>query len=123
MKIIGALSYFALTLALVVLARTVSAQESPKEEKEDYVKAHYTKYEYRIPMRDKKKLFTSVYIPKDTSQPYPMLMDRTPYNVGPYGEDQYKKQVFRKKELPSGIDVLTLIPDAPSVAAIDVKYR
>jgi uncharacterized protein len=93
MRIIGALSYFALTLALVVLARTVSAQESPKEEKEDYVKAHYTKYEYRIPMRDRKKLFTSVYVPKDTSQPYPILMDRTPYNVGPYGEDQYKKHL------------------------------
>jgi uncharacterized protein len=93
MRIIGALSYFALTLALVVLARTVAAQESPKEEKEDYVKAHYTKYEYRIPMRDRKKLFTSVYVPKDTSQPYPILMDRTPYNVGPYGEDQYKKHL------------------------------
>jgi len=93
MRIIGALSYFALTLALVVLTRTVSAQESPKEEKEDYVKAHYTKYEYRIPMRDRKKLFTSIYVPKDTSQPYPILMDRTPYNVGPYGEDQYKKHL------------------------------
>jgi len=28
-----------------------------------YTKAHYTKYEYRIPMRDGVKLFTSVYIP------------------------------------------------------------
>jgi len=68
------------------------AQDPPKEPpKEDYVKAHYTKYEYRIPMRDGKKLFTSVYVPKDDSQKYPVLMDRTPYNVGPYGEDQYKK--------------------------------
>lgn len=70
------------------------AQEAPKDPpKEDYVKAHYTKYEYRIPMRDGKRLFTSVYVPKDTSQSYPILMDRTPYNVGPYGEDQYKKQI------------------------------
>jgi putative CocE/NonD family hydrolase len=69
------------------------AQETPKQEapKEDYVKAHYTKYEYRIPMRDGKKLFTSVYVPKDSSQSYPILMDRTPYNAAPYGEDQYKK--------------------------------
>ena len=36
----------------------------------DYVKAHYTKYEFRIPMRDGKKLFTSVYVPKDDSQSY-----------------------------------------------------
>jgi len=69
-----------------------SAQEIAKEPpKEDYVKARYTKYEYRIPMRDGKRLFTSVYVPKDDSQKYPILMDRTPYNVGPYGEDQYKK--------------------------------
>ena len=58
---------------------------------EDYVKTHYTKYEYRIPMRDGKKLFTSVYAPKDLSQPHPIMMDRTPYSVAPYGEDQYKK--------------------------------
>ena len=31
----------------------------------EYVKEHYTKYEYRIPMRDGKRLFTAVYAPKD----------------------------------------------------------
>ncbi len=60
---------------------------------EDYVKAHYTKYEFRIPMRDGVKLFTSVYVPKDQSQTWPFLMDRTPYSVAPYGEDQYKKEL------------------------------
>jgi putative CocE/NonD family hydrolase len=57
---------------------------------EDAVKAAYTKYEYRIPMRDGKKLFTSVYVPKDTSQKYPILMMRTPYSVAPYGIDRYR---------------------------------
>ena len=56
----------------------------------EYVKAHYTKYEYRIPMRDGVKLFTSVYVPKDESARYPVLLHRTPYSVGPYGVDQYK---------------------------------
>ncbi|MBZ5622939.1 MAG: CocE/NonD family hydrolase [Acidobacteriia bacterium] len=56
----------------------------------EYIKAHYTKYEYRIPVRDGKKLFTSVYVPKDTSQKYPIMLDRTPYNVGPYGVDNFK---------------------------------
>src|SRR5271168_2054726 len=72
---------------------TMRAQDAPQEPKEDYVKAHYTKYEYRIPMRDGKRLFTSVYVPKDASQSYPILMDRTPYDVAPYGEDQYKKNL------------------------------
>src|SRR5215831_17252402 len=83
-----------LAVCYLLAAGMVRAQDPPKEApKEDYVKAHYTKYEYRIPMRDGKKLFTSVYVPKDASQPYPILIDRTPYSVAPYGEDQYKKQI------------------------------
>lgn len=54
------------------------------------VKAQYTKYEYRIPMRDGKRLFTAVYVPKDDSQTYPILLSRTPYSVRPYGVDQYR---------------------------------
>jgi uncharacterized protein len=57
------------------------------------VKEHYTKYEFRIPMRDGKQLFTSVYVPKDSSRAYPFMVDRTPYSVAPYGVDQYKKSL------------------------------
>jgi len=56
----------------------------------EWVRAHYTKYEHRIPMRDGVKLFTSVYVPKDHSKTYPILMVRTPYSVAPYGVDQYR---------------------------------
>jgi putative CocE/NonD family hydrolase len=59
----------------------------------EQVKALYTKYEYRIPMRDGKKLFTAVYVPKDQAQTYPILLMRTPYTVGPYGADQYKSDL------------------------------
>ena len=55
----------------------------------EHVKSNYTKYEYRIPMRDGKRLFTAVYVPKDSSKTYPMLMTRTPYSSKPYGVDQY----------------------------------
>ena len=57
------------------------------------IKDHYTKHEYQIAMRDGIKLFTSVYIPKDTSQKYPMIMQRTPYSVAPYGADNYRNQL------------------------------
>src|SRR5438874_6600919 len=80
----------AVLMTCLVSFTTAEAQEAPKE---NYVKTHYTKYEYRIPVRDGKKLFTSVYVPKDSSQPYPILMQRTPYSVGPYGEDQYKERL------------------------------
>ncbi len=70
-----------------------SAQQSAPPA-DDYVRSHYTKYEFRIPMRDGKRLFTAVYVPKDAGGgPYPFLMDRTPYSVGPYGEDQFPKHL------------------------------
>ena len=52
------------------------------------IQANYTKYESYITVRDGKRLFTSIYVPKDTSRSYPFLMTRTPYSVAPYGVDQ-----------------------------------
>src|SRR5258705_2926306 len=50
---------------------------------------HYTKYEHRIPMRDGVRLFTRVYVPKDESQAWPIILTRTPYALKPYGSDNY----------------------------------
>jgi uncharacterized protein len=69
------------------------AGEEPSAPAENYVKAHYTKYEFRIPMRDGKRLFTAVYVPKSTAQSWPILMVRTPYSVAPYGEDHYPNKL------------------------------
>src|SRR5262245_54628083 len=55
----------------------------------DYLKEHYTKAEYQIPMRDGVRLFTAVYTPKDTSRKYPILLARTQSGIRPYGKDQY----------------------------------
>lgn len=57
------------------------------------VRTQYTKREYSIPMRDGKKLFTSVYSPVDTTRRYPLLIVRTPYSVAPYGADAYKSSL------------------------------
>src|SRR2546422_1207467 len=59
----------------------------------EYIKANYTKFEHEISMRDGKKLFTAVYVPKDAAQRYPILLLRTPYSVSPYGSDQYKSSL------------------------------
>ncbi|WP_306590810.1 CocE/NonD family hydrolase [Geothrix sp. 21YS21S-4] len=50
---------------------------------------HYTKREVLIPMRDGVKLFTAIYAPKDATRAYPVLMERTPYGVRPYGPDAF----------------------------------
>jgi hypothetical protein len=92
-------------LAVFALAAAVAPAQppSPVAPKEDYVRAHYTKYEFRIPMRDGKRLFTAVYAPKDAAGgPYPFLMDRTPYNVGPYGEDRYLTRLGPSDEFEKG---------------------
>jgi len=91
--------------AVVALALPVACaqQPAPPAPTEDYVRAHYTKYEYRIPMRDGKRLFAAVYVPKDAAGgPYPFLMDRTPYNVGPYGEDHYPEHLGPSDEFEKG---------------------
>ena len=78
-------------LSLLLLAFTSYAQPGQSNTSDAaYVKNNYIKYEYQIPMRDGKKLFTSVYIPKDTTKKYPIMMDRTPYSVAPYGPGAYK---------------------------------
>jgi len=52
------------------------------------MRASYTKYEYLVPMRDGVRLLTSVLVPKDDSTPYPILLFRSPFGVGPYGPDE-----------------------------------
>ena len=78
--------------AALAQAESKPAETKPAEKKEvdqAYLREHYTKYEYRIAMRDGAKLFTAVYAPKDASTAYPLLLSRTPYNCKPYGVDQY----------------------------------
>ncbi len=80
----------ALILALGVSAFGQGRGESDLARRQlEYTRAHYTKFDYRVPMRDGVRLFTSVYVPKDKSQAWPILMERTPYSVAPYGADNY----------------------------------
>ena len=78
------LALFATLICLSGRSGTVLAQGI------EYVKSNYTKFEFRVPMRDGKRLFTAVYVPKDSSKTYPIMLLRTPYGVKPYGVDQYR---------------------------------
>lgn len=81
-----------LVLLLLAAAGTpLLAQGESAEELKAYVRAHYTKSEHRIPMRDGVELFTAVYAPNEPGDAtYPILMFRTPYSVRPYGADRYR---------------------------------
>ena len=91
-----------LAACLLVVGGCVWAQ-APGASEEEFIKTHYAKYDYRIPMRDGAKLFVSVYTPlagafKDAG-PYPFLMTRTPYSCAPYGEDQMPMRLGPSQEL------------------------
>ena len=77
----------------IMTALIVAWSNSADAQGLELVKANYTKFEYRIPMRDGKRLFTAVYVPKDVSKTYPMLMTRSPYSAKPYGVDQYRNDL------------------------------
>jgi uncharacterized protein len=88
---------------LFVAGWSVRAQAPAANQQEEFIKTHYAKHDYRIPMRDGAKLFVSVYTPdpgafKDQG-PYPFLMTRTPYSCGPYGEDKMPLRLGPSQEL------------------------
>ncbi|MBS0205433.1 MAG: CocE/NonD family hydrolase [Planctomycetes bacterium] len=76
-------------LGLSVFLGPVAVYAQEPTQLESYIRLHYMKSEHMIPMRDGVKLFTSVFVPTDTTKTYPFLIKRTPYNVAPYGEDKY----------------------------------
>jgi putative CocE/NonD family hydrolase len=90
-------SFGRLIMLLCLLMQITFAQAADTTEQDkkraEYIRSHYAKYEYQIPMRDGIKLFTSVYLPYDKSKSWPMLMQRTPYSVAPYGVDKYKTKL------------------------------
>lgn len=71
------------TLILIILF-TASIFARSQSSINSFMKENYDKFEYQIPMRDGIKLFTLVYMPKDRSKTYPILMNRTCYNASGY---------------------------------------
>ncbi len=86
-------------LSIFVLANSPAASEDG--DVAEYIRAHYTKFEYRIPMRDGVELFTLAYVPNDASdqRTYPILLTRSPYSVGPYGVDRYPESFLLPEEM------------------------
>ncbi|HEX2629217.1 MAG TPA: CocE/NonD family hydrolase, partial [Chitinophagaceae bacterium] len=65
----------------------------------NYVKENYNKIDTTITMRDGVKLYTVIYVPKDRSQQYPILMERTPYSSAPYGSANYASSITANDSL------------------------
>ncbi len=72
---------------------------STAQQQSNYVKENYLKIDTTITMRDGVKLYTVIYVPKDNSKAYPILMERTPYSSGPYGSENYMRRIGPNEEL------------------------
>ena len=92
------LSIFCLTLLMAV-----SSFAQANEELAEYIRDNYDKREVMIPMRDGVKLFTSIYTPEKKSVKHPILLNRTPYAVGPYGKDKDGKDQFKQALGPNAL--------------------
>ena len=82
-----------LVLAVALaLALPAAAQAQPQAQDSAAVRQNYVKLDRRISMRDGVQLYTVIYVPRDAAAgtPYPILMTRTPYSAGPYGENHYR---------------------------------
>lgn len=84
-----------LTLLLLFLVDFI---QIPKAQSNFDIRANYTKMETSIPMRDGTKLFTAIYLPKETSKKYPIMLLRTPYSVAPYGVDAFRASLGPNEE-------------------------
>ena len=58
----------------------------------EYIKANYTKYEAPDPARDGRKLFTSIYVPKDESRKM----------ADPVQPHALQRRPLRHRQLPQG---------------------
>jgi len=102
-----------LLFSLIFVAQRVLGADSV-DTNAAWLAEHYTKYEHPIPMRDGVRLFTRVYVPKDDSQAWPIILTRTPYALKPYGVDNYTD--------PSG-SFRTLAKDKFILVTQDVRGR
>lgn len=131
-NLIGSIASILLPCLAVLHARS-------QEKNENWLKENFIKMERYIPMRDGVRLFTSIYLPKDSSEKHPILLTRSPFACDPYGEENYQElpvshhaqyfneryimvtQDVRGKFMSEGkfVEIRPFIPDKQSPSDID----
>lgn len=95
---------FSLLICMFIFVFPLFAQQTAEQkELAEYIRDNYDKREVMITMRDGVRLFTSIYTPERKSQRYPILLNRTPYTVAPYNEDNQGDKQFRQSLGPNAL--------------------
>lgn len=74
-----------LNLAIMSTNKTLACNVAEK-----WLLENYKKTEVMVPMRDGASLYTAIYHPVDSSERHPIIMQRTPYPLRPYGKGYAK---------------------------------
>src|SRR5881396_74730 len=104
--LVSRFGFLGMVLVLSFYARPALAADSLPDTNAVWFAEHYTKYEHRIPMRDGIRLLTRVYVPKDDSQSWPIVLTRTPYALKPYGTENYNDPVGSFRTLATNSFIL-----------------
>lgn len=75
--------FYSITICCMVLLQLGAASACSQEANGQSIS--YVKTEHMVTMRDGIKLYTQVYMPRDTGRSYPIMLFRTPYSIGDYG--------------------------------------
>lgn len=93
---------FVVVVSVNVFGQSPNAQTPAQAELAKYIRENYDKQDVMITMRDGVKLFTSIYTPEKSGK-YPILLNRTPYSIAPYGKDKDGKDQFRGSLGPNAL--------------------
>lgn len=93
-------------LSTLLLCTLLFTSCNKKEAEKNFVAESYNIEEVDIPMRDGTKLHTVIYTPKDRSNSYPILLQRTPYNASPYRGGKLRSSIGPNKHLMRELNII-----------------
>ncbi len=75
----------------------IPAPDQQANAQQTSVQQNYEKRSVRVPMRDGKTLYTTIYTPRDKTKKYPIMLKRTPYSIQPYDDSRYSPRIAPSK--------------------------
>ena len=92
------------SMLLVLLAAGIAGYVTlaPRGQTASEISDVFAKMDMMIPMRDGVKLHTEIYVPRNSGQPAPFLMERTPYGVTDDEKGMAAKFSIYREEVPDG---------------------
>ena len=82
----------------LVVSMLAPAAAAAAENHADWLRDNYHKAEHMVSMRDGIELYTQVYVPTQISGPHPVMLFRTPYSIGSYGRDEFRRRLEPSRE-------------------------